>query len=98
MDYTVRGILQARILKWVAFPFSRGSSQPRDQTQSPALQADSLPAEYTHVYVITYVYFLTNLLLIKHFIHIYCLQHGIHEYNEWQVLMKNTYIWINIGC
>ena len=32
MDYTVHGILQARILEWVAFPFSRGSSQPRDQT------------------------------------------------------------------
>ena len=32
-DYTVRGILQARILEWVAFPFSRGSSQTRDQTQ-----------------------------------------------------------------
>ena len=30
---TVHGILQARILKWVAFPFSRGSSQPRDRTQ-----------------------------------------------------------------
>ena len=28
-----RGILQARILEWVAFPFSRGSSQPRDLTQ-----------------------------------------------------------------
>ena len=28
MDYTVRAILQARILEWVAFPFSRGSSQP----------------------------------------------------------------------
>ena len=27
------GILQARILKWVAMPSSRGSSQPRDQTQ-----------------------------------------------------------------
>ena len=27
------GILQARILEWVAVPFSRGSSQPRDQTQ-----------------------------------------------------------------
>ena len=26
MDYTVHGILQARILEWVAFPFSRGSS------------------------------------------------------------------------
>ena len=33
MDYTVHGILQARILEWVAFPFSRGSSQPRDQSQ-----------------------------------------------------------------
>ena len=28
MEYTVHGILQARILEWVAFPFSRGSSQP----------------------------------------------------------------------
>ena len=33
MDYTVHGILQARILEWVAFPFSRGSSKPRDRTQ-----------------------------------------------------------------
>ena len=29
----ILGILQARILEWVAFPFSRGSSQPRDWTQ-----------------------------------------------------------------
>ena len=29
---SVHGILQARILKWVAVPFSRGSSQPKDQT------------------------------------------------------------------
>ena len=33
MDYTVHGILQAKILEWVAFPFSRGSSPPRDRTQ-----------------------------------------------------------------
>ena len=33
MDYTLHGILQARILEWVAFPFSGGSSQPRDQVQ-----------------------------------------------------------------
>ena len=33
MDYTVHGILQAKILEWVAFPFSRESSQPRDWTQ-----------------------------------------------------------------
>ena len=30
MDYTVLGLLQARVLEWVAFLFSRGSSQPRD--------------------------------------------------------------------
>ena len=33
MDCIVHGILQARILEWVAFPFSRGSSQLRDRTQ-----------------------------------------------------------------
>ena len=33
MDCIVPVILQARILAWVAFPFSRGSSQPRDWTQ-----------------------------------------------------------------
>ena len=32
-DYTAHGILQARILGWVAFPFSRGPPQLRDQTQ-----------------------------------------------------------------
>ena len=50
MDYSppgssVRGIPQANILDWVAIPFTRGSSRPRDQTGSPALQADSLPSE-----------------------------------------------------
>ena len=38
MNYTVHGILQARILEWVAFPFSRGFSQPI----SPVLQVNSL--------------------------------------------------------
>ena len=33
MDHRVHGILQARILEWEAFSFSRGSSQIRDQTQ-----------------------------------------------------------------
>ena len=46
MDYSppgfsVHGILQARILEWVAMHFSRGSSRLRDQTQV----ADSLPSE-----------------------------------------------------
>ena len=32
-DYTIHGILWARILEWVDFPFSRGSSQSRNRTQ-----------------------------------------------------------------
>ena len=38
---SVHGILQARILEWVAIPFSKGSSQ----SGFPALQADSLRSE-----------------------------------------------------
>ena len=45
MDCTVHGIIQARILEWVAFLFSRGSSQPRNKPRSPTLQVDSLPDE-----------------------------------------------------
>ena len=41
-DSSVHEIIQARILEWVAIPFSRGSSQSR----SPALQADTLPAQH----------------------------------------------------
>ena len=33
MDYTGHRILQARILEWVSYPFSRGSSQPRNRTR-----------------------------------------------------------------
>ena len=41
---SVHGIFQARILEWIARPFSRGSSQPRDQTQVSCI-AESLPSE-----------------------------------------------------
>ena len=33
MDCTVYRILQARILEWIAIPYSMGSPQPRDETQ-----------------------------------------------------------------
>ena len=42
---SVHGILQARILEWVAMPSSRGSSDPGVKRRSPTLQADSLPFE-----------------------------------------------------
>ena len=45
MDCIVHGILQARILEWVAFPFSGDLPNPGIKPRSPALQADSLPAE-----------------------------------------------------
>ena len=37
MDYIVHGILQARVLEWVAFPFSRGLPNPGIEPRSPAL-------------------------------------------------------------
>ena len=45
MDYTVHGILQARILERVAFPFSKDLPNPGIEPSSPALQVDYLPAE-----------------------------------------------------
>ena len=44
MDSTVHGILQARILEWVACPFSKGSSQTRDQTQISHIAGKFFPS------------------------------------------------------
>ena len=43
MDCIVHGILQARILEWVAVPFSRGSSQPRDWIQVSCIGGGFFP-------------------------------------------------------
>ena len=45
MDYIVHGILQARILEWVAFPFPGYLHNPGTEPRSPPLQADSLRAK-----------------------------------------------------
>ena len=45
MDYTIHGILQDRILEWVAFLFSEDLPNPGIEPRSPTLQADSLPGE-----------------------------------------------------
>ena len=50
MYYTVYGILQARILEWVAFPFSKGSSHPRNQTQVSRI-AGGLQINVSHQYI-----------------------------------------------
>ena len=47
MECTVHGALQAGVLAWVAVLFSRASSQPRGEPESPASQADSSAADVT---------------------------------------------------
>ena len=56
MDYRVHGILQARILEWVASPFSRGSSQTRNWTGVSCIAGRFLPTElsgkpYIYIYI-----------------------------------------------
>jgi len=45
MSYRVHGIFQVRILEWVAFPFSKGSFQPRNQTWVSWITGRFLPTE-----------------------------------------------------
>ena len=66
---SVYGILQARILEWVAIPFSSGSSQPGIEPRSPALQADSMPPE-APVYIQTHTHI--------HYINLAGLEEQIH--------------------
>jgi len=59
MDCIVHGILRARILEWVAFPFSRGSSQPRDQTQVSRIAGGfytTIKLSYTHTHTHTHTH------------------------------------------
>ena len=57
---SVHGILQARILEWVAISFSRGSSQPRDQTQVSCIAGRRFnfwaTREALCIYVSIYIY------------------------------------------
>ena len=53
MEYTVHGILQARILELVAVPSPEDLPNSGIESRSPALQVDSLPAEATRVAPLT---------------------------------------------
>ena len=70
---SVYGILQARILEWVALPFPRGSSWPRFH-RSPALQADSLLSESPKVVLCPWSYSVGSPWL--------GLFHGIYQYHK----------------
>ena len=60
--YHLRHQESPRILEWVTYPFSGGSSQPRNQTRSPVLQADFLLAELPGVFNCGKKYITLNLL------------------------------------
>ena len=69
--YTVHGILQARILEWVAFPFSRGPSQPRDLMQVSCIaggffisRATREPNSFYLIFYISHIKFCLFLLYI----------------------------------
>ena len=71
MDYTVHGILQARTLEWVAFPFSRDLPNPGIEPRSPTLQADSWPTEprgkpYKHKTCSKRLYSKRNMWVLDH--------------------------------
>ena len=53
---SAHGILQARILEWIAMPSSRGSSQPRDWTLVSCIQAVTLPPGKLKSVIHTYIY------------------------------------------
>ena len=85
------GILQARIMKWLAIPFSRESSQPRDQTWVPCITADSLlskPTGKPHIewnkgqisFIFMWIQFYWHNLLKKWIFPILCSWHFTVDY------------------
>ena len=65
-DSSVHWILQAKILEWVAIPFSKGSSQPKDQIHvsytAGRFFTISAPRE-AHVYIYIYIYIHINIYI-----------------------------------
>ena len=63
---SVHGILQARILEWVAISFSRGSSWPRDQTQVSRIAGRHFNLWATREVIAPILCGLNGLIFIKH--------------------------------
>ena len=60
MDCVVHAILQARILEWVVFPFSRGSSNPRNRTQVSCIASELLVMVLILPFMLELVFFVNN--------------------------------------
>ena len=85
---TLSGILQARILEWVAFPFSRGSSQPRDWTLVSHIAGEFFTSWATREALLL----LTSILLYIHILFIYLLymdrSYFVHVFTSWWILVS----------
>ena len=82
--YTVHGILQARILEWVAFPFPGDLPNPGIEPRSPTSQVDSLPAEPQEKPLCN------NFIdLLIHFI-FFCVDHIKHSLSSMSFIVRNT--------
>ena len=66
MDYIVQGILQARILEWVAYPFSSRSSQPRNWTRVSCIAGGFFTNWAIREHNTIYPYFLYSLTVVFH--------------------------------
>ena len=81
--FSVHGILQARILKWVAIPFSRGSSWPRDWTRVSCIAGRFFTVwatrEGLHQSLLRFIFVYTRILFLifwlKSFLTIVCILH-----------------------
>ena len=70
----VPGILQARILEWVAIPFSRGSSQPRNQTQVSSIPGGFF-SHIGHFRVLSRISCATHQVLVGYLFYVLLLSH-----------------------
>ena len=97
VDYTVHGILQARIL---AFPFSRGSSQPRDQTQVSRIAGRFFTSWATweaFVYSLSTAFYLDY--VVKEWLEDagFCIVYGPYPFLSFKQNFNGFYKWISYG-
>ena len=94
---SVHGIFQARILEWVVISFSRGSSQPRDQTRVSLLQADALASEPPGKWLTSHYFIINNENIMKtsFFTEAAFLGLGVLEFDYLERLQKNSFPFTN---
>ena len=97
MDYTV---LQARILKWVALPFSRGSSQPRERTQVSHIAGGFFTSWATRaVYFIALTFtvlFIVLYTFIKIMVTVYCSWYIYRSRSSLILLSQEIYVFVGV--